>query len=66
MSRVYTVVRCPQCRKPVPWMESQKFKPFCSERCRLIDLGAWANEDYAIAGEPAEPSRLAEDDTDCR
>ncbi|QXP83172.1 DNA gyrase inhibitor YacG [Methylococcus sp. ANG] len=61
MSRVYTVVRCPRCGKPVPWTEGQKFKPFCSERCRLIDLGGWANEDYAIPGEPADTGEPSED-----
>lgn len=60
MSRVYTVVRCPQCGKPVPWTETQKFKPFCSERCKLIDLGGWANEDYAIPGESVDTEESSE------
>lgn len=37
------IVRCPTCDKPVAWIASSKFKPFCSERCRLIDLGEWAS-----------------------
>ena len=43
------VVNCPQCGKPVRWDPNNRFRPFCSERCRLIDLGAWASENYRIA-----------------
>lgn len=42
------VVSCPQCGKPVAWDRTNRYRPFCSERCRLIDLGAWANENYRI------------------
>ncbi len=42
-------VRCPRCGKRVPW-ESNPFRPFCSERCKLVDLGMWASEAYRIAG----------------
>ena len=41
---------CPICKKTSPW-DSNAFRPFCSARCRLIDLGKWASEDYRIAGE---------------
>jgi endogenous inhibitor of DNA gyrase (YacG/DUF329 family) len=41
---------CPVCKKDVRWDDNQ-FRPFCSERCRLIDLGKWASEGYRIAGE---------------
>ena len=40
--------RCPVCRTPVEWGPASPFRPFCSERCKLIDLGAWANESYRI------------------
>jgi hypothetical protein len=43
-------VRCPACGKDSPW-ENNPFRPFCSERCRMIDLGKWASEDYRIPGE---------------
>lgn len=43
-------IKCPVCRKEVP-LDSPEM-PFCSERCRLIDLGRWANEEYRIPGEP--------------
>jgi hypothetical protein len=47
-----SVVSCPTCKRPVAWSEASKWRPFCSERCKLIDLGAWAAEKHAIPGEP--------------
>ncbi len=44
-------VPCPRCGAPVEW-ERSEYRPFCSERCKLIDLGAWIDERYAIPGEP--------------
>jgi len=43
-----SVVACPHCGKEVVWSSESKYRPFCSERCKLIDLGQWANEDYRI------------------
>jgi len=43
-------VICPSCKKEAPW-EGNPFRPFCSERCRLLDLGKWAAEEYRIASE---------------
>jgi endogenous inhibitor of DNA gyrase (YacG/DUF329 family) len=54
------IVKCPGCQRAVPWTAEQTFKPFCSERCKLIDLGEWAMEERRIAGEPLLP----EDDND--
>jgi len=48
-----TVVACPTCGKKVEWTPANKFRPFCSERCKQIDLGAWAEEKYAIPGKSA-------------
>lgn len=45
-------VNCPQCGKAVIWEQKQQWKPFCSERCKLIDLGEWATEGHRIAGDP--------------
>jgi uncharacterized protein len=42
------VVKCPICQSSVPWNDDAKFKPFCSERCKLIDLGDWASEKHVI------------------
>ena len=47
------MVRCPNCGKKVGWTAANRFKPFCSERCRLIDLGDWMSESHRIPGDPA-------------
>lgn len=44
-------VPCPTCHKPVAWTEQSRWRPFCSERCRLIDLGEWLDEEKRIVGE---------------
>ena len=46
--------RCPICREPIVW-EGNPDRPFCSERCRLIDLGDWVSERYRVPGEAAGP-----------
>ncbi|CAM4468308.1 MAG: DNA gyrase inhibitor YacG [Legionellaceae bacterium] len=51
MSEPISLKPCPTCRKLSPWVKENPWKPFCSERCRLIDLGAWANEEYCISKE---------------
>ncbi|WP_374244148.1 DNA gyrase inhibitor YacG [Zoogloea sp.] len=45
------VVKCPTCGTAVEWVPENKWRPFCSDRCRLIDLGAWATDQYRVAGE---------------
>lgn len=45
-------VACPNCGAPVPWGPASPFRPFCSERCRLIDLGDWFDERHRIPGPP--------------
>ena len=43
------IVACPQCSKDVVWnKEISPYRPFCSERCKLIDLGQWASESYSV------------------
>lgn len=56
-------VRCPICRAGVSW-EENPHRPFCSERCRLIDLGAWSEGKYRIPGKKVdmEPKKENEDD----
>jgi len=44
------VVNCPTCGKSVLWNESSRYRPFCSDRCKLIDLGEWAAEEKVIQG----------------
>jgi endogenous inhibitor of DNA gyrase (YacG/DUF329 family) len=46
-------VKCPTCRKSGPWLAGG-FAPFCSQRCKLIDLGKWLNAEHAIS----EPLRI--------
>lgn len=41
-------VKCPKCKKEVAWKDN-KWRPFCSERCKMIDLGTWSNEEYRIS-----------------
>ena len=52
---------CPICKKATTWEENPS-KPFCSERCKLIDLGKWVSEDYRIQGEKADEEQKAKDD----
>lgn len=42
---------CPTCKKTVLWNDDFPHRPFCSDRCRLIDLGEWASESHRIAGD---------------
>jgi endogenous inhibitor of DNA gyrase (YacG/DUF329 family) len=51
------IVNCPTCGKKVEWTEASKYRPFCSDRCKQIDLGAWAEEKYVIpsAGPEQDP-----------
>ena len=43
-----TNIACPTCKKDVEWSEASPYRPFCSQRCQLIDLGAWASEEYRV------------------
>jgi endogenous inhibitor of DNA gyrase (YacG/DUF329 family) len=54
------LVKCPHCGKEVEF-SGNEFRPFCSERCKLLDFGAWADEEYAF---PSEVSHLSEEDAD--
>ncbi|MDH5434109.1 MAG: DNA gyrase inhibitor YacG [Gammaproteobacteria bacterium] len=45
------IISCPSCKKSLRWKDAGEFKPFCSKRCQLIDLGEWASEGHAIPGE---------------
>jgi len=47
-------VKCRICAKQVVWAPTSEYRPFCSKKCQLIDLGEWAAEDRKIAGKPAE------------
>lgn len=51
-------VKCPTCGKLVEWDEQQPWRPFCCERCKLIDLGEWASESHRIEGENVDDFSL--------
>ena len=55
------VVKCPTCRKEVQW-ENNPHRPFCSNRCQLIDLGAWTEERYKIPSEDLDALANDQDD----
>jgi endogenous inhibitor of DNA gyrase (YacG/DUF329 family) len=43
------IVKCPTCGRKVEWSTNNRFRPFCSSRCKLIDLGAWLDEKMVIS-----------------
>lgn len=49
-------VSCPHCNAQVAWVAENPYRPFCSERCKLIDLGDWAMEKYRVAVEEDKDS----------
>lgn len=53
-------VPCPACGQPALFAERNRWRPFCSERCRSADLGAWASERFRL---PADPPPLDDDRT---
>ncbi|MGA2190984.1 MAG: DNA gyrase inhibitor YacG [Steroidobacteraceae bacterium] len=58
------MVKCPTCRRPVEWSDESVFRPFCSDRCRLIDLGAWVSEQHKIPDDSSEGGELPRDPED--
>ncbi|MAR00565.1 MAG: DNA gyrase inhibitor YacG [Oceanospirillaceae bacterium] len=61
ISEKSVTVNCPECGKTVPWTAESRYRPFCSERCKLIDLGEWASGGHAIPGEPLEDDLMSGD-----
>jgi endogenous inhibitor of DNA gyrase (YacG/DUF329 family) len=57
------VVNCPACGKIVEWRPENRWRPFCSERCKQIDLGAWANEEYRVPVQDDPADTPADDAT---
>ena len=58
-------LKCPTCRNETTW-ENNPHRPFCSDRCRLIDLGGWAQERYRITGEEFDIRSDDEEDEETR
>lgn len=54
MSDAIRTVKCPTCGKAVEWLPENRYRPFCSARCRQIDLGAWASEAYRVPSSPPD------------
>ena len=54
------LVKCPNCQRETEYTGNE-YRPFCSERCKLLDFGAWADEQYAL---PTQETELSEEDLD--
>ena len=54
MEKPVPTVKCPTCGKPVEWRTDNPYRPFCSQRCKQIDLGAWASETYRVPSAPPD------------
>jgi endogenous inhibitor of DNA gyrase (YacG/DUF329 family) len=54
------LIKCPTCGKKVEY-SGNEFRPFCSERCKLLDFGAWADEEFSL---PSQTESLSEEDLD--
>ena len=57
-------IKCPTCDKENTWKIENTFRPFCSERCKMIDLGEWASETRKIPSEPVDLDLSAEEQSD--
>jgi hypothetical protein len=57
------VVPCPACRQPALFSPDNPSRPFCSARCKSLDLGAWSSEDYRVPAQP-EPGEPPESHAD--
>ncbi len=55
-------MKCPTCDKDVKWQDNP-FRPFCSERCKLVDLSKWVSEEYRVPGREAVPEAGLDDHT---
>jgi len=58
------VVSCPTCNAAVAWTADNRWKPFCSERCKLIDLGQWATEKYRVPDESPPDENETSDESE--
>lgn len=63
MSKEKTI-SCPTCGKKTIFAPPNPFRPFCSERCKLIDLGEWADEKHRVPGDPADEIKRDEGEVD--
>ncbi len=54
-------MRCPVCRREAEYSPSNRFRPFCSERCQMIDLGTWVSENYRVEGGKTDDHEHSDD-----
>ena len=57
-----TPLPCPTCERMIVWSAEFPWRPFCSERCKMVDLGAWLSESHAIPGEPLDETPVPFED----
>ena len=55
------IVDCPTCGRKVAFTAANRWRPFCSRRCKTLDLGAWASESYRISGNASEDGVSSEE-----
>lgn len=63
ISSLLPCMKCPTCNKPAQWQDNP-FRPFCSERCKLIDLSKWVSEEYRVPGKPISNEPTKDNDAD--
>lgn len=64
MPNVKKTIVCPTCGKKDTWQADNTYRPFCSERCKLIDLGAWADESYRVPSPPSQANETTHHSND--
>jgi len=57
-------VKCPTCGTSIEWTPENRFRPFCSERCKNVDLGAWSSGQYALPGRDESADDVEEQNPD--
>ncbi|GAB3475304.1 DNA gyrase inhibitor YacG [Marinomonas epiphytica] len=57
-----TLIKCPTCQNESVWSKNNASRPFCSAKCKLIDLGEWANESYSIPQQSSEEDEIFSED----
>ena len=57
--------KCPTCKREAQWQDNP-YRPFCSERCKLVDLGKWVSEEYRVPGKALPEETVDENEDDNR
>lgn len=64
MTNTQKIIDCPICGEKNTWHKDNIYRPFCSERCKLIDLGEWASDKHRIPGEPIPSEKPTSEDNE--